>query len=459
MSDTIFQFLFLMDEIFWGYIAFVLIMIFGFYLTIRTGFFQIRALPNICKTFFHFLFHKGGEKRGIHPLQAFFASAGGMIGIGNLVGIVTAVQLGGPGALLWVWFAGMIGAIVKYSEIYLGLKFRVENKEGGYDGGPMYFLPKAFGTTAISFIVAALLCVYGIEIYQFSVITESVSYNWGFNRLAVIIIFLACVLYASLGGVKRVGQISSWIMPLFLVIYMLMGSWVIFCEFDVLPSVFLSVFKTAFTGHAAVGGFAGSTIILAIQHGIGRASYSSDIGIGYDAIIHSESSAIRPERQARLAILGVAIDNLICTFSILVVLVSGVWKGDEILEGSMLLQSSLAKYFPYMKFFMPFFFIAVGYTTIAAYFVMGIKCARFLAPKWGQRIYVLYGMASFLFFSYVPQLQALLVMSISGSLLLMINLLGIFRLRREIYFVKENFSKNEQAPEPVSSVDRKLELN
>lgn len=452
MPDSIFQFLFLIDEIFWGYIAFILIMIFGFYLTARTGFFQIRALPNICKTFFHFLKHRGVEKRGIHPLQAFFASAGGMIGIGNLVGIVTAVQLGGPGALMWVWFAGMIGAIVKYSEIYLGFKFRVENKEGGYDGGPMYFLPKAFGTTAISFIVAALLCVYGIEIYQFSVITESISYNWGFNRLAVIVIFLAFVLYASLGGVKRVGQISSWIMPIFLVIYILMGSWVIFNEIEALPAILLSVFKSAFTGHAAVGGFAGSTVVLAIQHGIGRAAYSSDIGIGYDAIIHSESSAVHPERQARLAILGVGIDNLICTFSILVVLVSGVWKGPEVLEGSLLLQSSLGKYFPYMKYFMPFFFIAVGYTTIAAYFVMGIKCARYLAPKWGQRIYILYGMTSFLFFSYVPQIQALLVMSISGSLLLMINLFGIFRLRREIFFVKEKFTDNQPVEKAVSSV-------
>lgn len=128
------------DELFWGYAAFVLIMCFGLFLSYRAGFIQILALPNIFKTFFQCLGVKGDGIRGVHPLKAFFASTGGMIGIGNVVGIVTAIQIGGPGALLWIWIAGIIGAIVKYSEIYLGFKFRVENGEGGYDGGPMYFL-------------------------------------------------------------------------------------------------------------------------------------------------------------------------------------------------------------------------------------------------------------------------------------------------------------------------------
>lgn len=437
MLNGVFSFLHGIDEIFWGYIAFVIIMAFGLFFSFRTGFYQLRALPRICKTFFQFLGanHKG--ERGVHPLKAFFASTGGMIGIGNVVGIVTAVQIGGPGALVWVWIAGIIGAIVKYCEIYLGFKFRIENLEGGYDGGPMYFLKKAFKTPLLPLAVAGLLCVYGVEIYQFSVIAESITSNWHIPRGVVIGVLLVAVLYAGLGGVKRIGKICSWIMPFFLVVYLLIGMWVIGQELHALPALLAGVFKSAFTGHAAVGGFAGASVLLAIQHGISRAAYSSDIGIGYDSIIQSESSTVHPERQSRLAILGVFIDNTICTVSILIVLISGVWKSPTPLLGSQLVQVGLSHYFPYMEYFIPLFFIVTGYTTIIAYFVVGLKCARFLSPHWGKRLYFAYGTVAFIFFSFIPQSQALLVMSVSGSLLLITNLIAIFRLRNEIAFVEE----------------------
>lgn len=435
-----FNFLSTLDAFFWGYIAFILIVVLGILLTAQSGFFQIRNLPQIVKTFFYFLGRNTKGDRGVHPLRAFFASTGGMIGIGNVVGIVTAIQIGGPGALLWVWIAGIIGGIVKYCEIFLGFKYRTVNEQGGYDGGPMYFLKKAFGSRVIPLIVAALLCVYGVEIYQFSVITESISTNWQVDKWIVIVGLLAFVLYASLGGVRRIGTICSWVMPFFLFIYACMGLWVIVHEIPQIPSIFANVFVSAFTGHAAVGGFAGSSVALAIQHGVSRASYSADIGIGYDSIIQSESSATNPARQARLAILGVLIDNIICTFSILIVLTSGVWKALNPIEGSQLIQVALSSYFPFMEFFIPFFFIVTGYTTIIAYFVVGIKCASFLAPKWGRFVYLFYGTLSFIFFSFVPQNQALLVMSVSGSMLLMINLLGVFLLRKEISFADEVLS-------------------
>jgi len=442
MLNIIFHYLVYVDEFFWGYCAFILIMVLGVFLSMKAGFFQIRALPHICKTFFHFLKSSHTAERGVHPLKAFFASTGGMIGIGNVVGIVTAVQVGGPGALFWVWIAGIIGAIVKYCEIYLGFKFRVENHEGGYDGGPMYFLKKAFKTPILPLAVAFLLCIYGVEIYQFSVITESITFNWHLPRMLVISVLLLGVLYAGIGGVKRIGKICSLIMPIFLVCYLLIGIWVIGHEVHMLPEILAEVFKSAFSGHAAIGGFAGSSVLLAIQHGIARAAYSSDIGIGYDSIIQSESSTVHPERQSRLAILGVFIDNSICTISILIVLISGVWKAPVPLLGSQLVQAGLSHYIPYMEYFIPLFFIVTGYTTIIAYFVVGLKCARYLAPRWGRRIYFVYGTAAFIFFSFIPQSQALLVMSVSGALLLMTNLSAIFRLKNEIAFVEVEESES-----------------
>lgn len=421
-----------LDTFFWGYIAFILIIVLGLFLSLQSHFFQITQLPQCFKIFFQDVGKKGDAKRGVHPLRVFFASTGGMIGIGNVVGIATAVSLGGPGALIWVWIAGVIGAVVKYCEIYLGLKYRVENQEGGYDGGPMFFLRKAFKSGILPFCVAVLLCIYGVEIYQFSVITESIVVNWHINRLLVISLLLGGVLWASYGGVKRIGKICSWIVPLFLLIYLGMGVWIIASELQSLPALMLVVCKSAFTGHAAVGGFAGGGMILAVQHGIARSAYSADIGVGYDSIIQSETSSIHPEHQARLAILGVFVDNVICTITILIVLLSGAWILEG--EGSAVVQAAFSKYFPYMEYFLPFFYIATGYTTLIAYFCVGIKCARYLMPTFGSRIYLFFGAFMMVAFSFLPQSKALIVMSVAGALLLIINLLGIFRLRDEISY-------------------------
>ncbi len=436
MFNAIFTYLQQVDTFFWGYIAFILISVLGLALTIQARFFQVRAFTSIFKTFFMLLKKPAEQQRGIHPLKVFFASAGGMIGIGNVVGIVTAVQIGGPGALLWVWIAASIGSIIKYSEIFLGIKYRVKNKNGGFDGGPMFFLKKAFKGSIIPAIVSVLLCIYGVEIYQFSVVAESLSTNFGVNRYLVIAILLPLVFYGSSGGVSRISKICSVVMPVFMAIYVTMSLWIILGDFSALPSILKSVFVSAFTGHAAVGGFAGSSAILAIQHGVSRAAYSSDIGIGYDSIIQSESSTVHPERQARLAILGVCIDNLICTMSILVVLVSGVWKSVAV-EGSLLIQTALSMHFPYMHLFMPVFLFLVGYSTMIAYLCVGMKCAKFLFPKKGAILYSFYGVASLVFFSFFDQSKALLVMSLAGSCLLIINLLGIFTLRKHISFEEE----------------------
>ncbi|MFN0065374.1 MAG: amino acid carrier protein [Chlamydiales bacterium] len=442
MFSSFFDHLTKLDDFFWGYCAFAIVLSLSIFLTIRLRFFQILHLPKFVKTFFQHLGKNEESDRGVHPLKAFFASTGGMIGIGNVVGVATAVQLGGPGALFWLWVAGILGSIVKYCEIYLGFKYRVENEHGGYDGGPMYFLKRAFKIRVLPFIVAVLLCVYGVEIYQFSVITESVSTNWHIPHVVAIVLLLGAVFWAAGGGIARIGQICSWVVPIFLVIYIGMGLYVVISEAALLPHMMLSVIKSAFTGHAAVGGFVGSSFILAAQQGISRAAYSADIGIGYDSIIQSESSTQYPIRQARLAILGVFIDNIVCSLSILVVILSDAWTffGPSA-QGSQVVQAAFSQYFPYMQLFLPFFYLITGYTTIIAYLIVGIKCARYLAPKIGPRLYMLYGIAAFIFFSFMPQKHALLVMSLAGALLLMINLLGIFRLRHEITFHEESSLK------------------
>lgn len=443
MINYLFNFFNVVDSFFWSNIAFVLIMALGIYLTFRMRFFQILAIPSFCKIFYSFAkpSSKPEPVTGIHPIKAFFTSMGGMIGIGNVVGIVTALQIGGPGALFWVWVAALFGSIIKYAEIFLGLKHRVPNDRGGYDGGPVYFLRAAFKNTWIPGTVSLLLCIYGVEVYQFTILTDCISTNWNIDKIVVTCVLLVFVLFAGLGGIKRIAKICSLVIPFFVLSYISMSFWVIFQEIHLIPSILSSVFKSAFHGHAAIGGFAGSGILLAIQHGTARAAYSADLGIGYDSIIQSESSTVHPEKQASLAILGVFIDNFICTMSILLVLITGIWKANPPIAISELVQTSLAQYFPYMTVFMPIFLLITGYTTVIAYLCVGLKCARFLAPKYGEKIYILYACFGFLFFSFFNPSSALLVMSISGALLLILNLFGIVRLRNQIHFPQRKPSK------------------
>lgn len=438
MFHVFFQFLMDADAFFWGYVGFSLIIFLGCYLTIKTRFFQVRAFPHVVSTFVHEMFQRSPGSRGLHPLKAFFASVGGMLGVGNVVGIVTAIQLGGPGALLWVWIAGFAGTLIKYSEIYLGLKHRVMNEHHSYDGGPMFFLKKAFGVKWISIVVCVLLCIYGAEIYQFNVVVDTLSYAWGVDRLAIAAVLLGLILYAGIGGVPRVAKVCSLIMPLFMLVYICMSVWVIGQYFADLPEVLWMVLHSAFTGQAAVGGFAGSTMMLAIQNGMAGASYAADIGIGYDSTIQSESHTVYPERQARMAFLGVVLDNFICTLSILLVLVTGLWQTALGSEGPPLVQSALALHFPFINELMPLFIFILGYTTLIAYFIVGIKCARFLHPSRGAKWYFGYTICVLSFFSFFDQTLALLVMRLAGALLLMINLAGIYCLRHEIVFVQDD---------------------
>jgi alanine or glycine:cation symporter, AGCS family len=434
MLDFISQNLDLIEHLLWTYIGVPLVMGLGLYLTIKSNFFQIRHLPTVFKTFIGFLRTKNhDDKNGVHPIKAFFAAVGGCVGIGNIVAICTAVQLGGPGAVVWIWLTAIAGMIFKYSEVFLGLRYRVPNGKGGYNGGPMYFLPRVFKQKWIPGLVCVLLCIYGVEVYQFSVITTSITSNLGVNSYVVIGALLMLVIFAGSGGVKRVGSISSASLPIFVCVYVGMGLWVLLNNITVLPSVFHLIFTSAFTGHAAFGGFVGAGIIAAMSHGIRRGCYTGDIGVGYASVIHSESSAQVIEKQASLAIFDIFLDTfIVCSTSLFLILTTGIWH--EPIEAGMMVQLSLGQYFPYMEYFMPVFLFMLGYNTINAYFCVGLKCAGYLSPRWGRPFYYAYAVTALLLFSFMGTAQAQTVMAIAGVSLLIINGAGIFMLRHEISF-------------------------
>lgn len=450
--DNLFLLFSTLEDVLWGYFCVPVLVILGGYLTWLSGAVQIRFFPQVIKTFIGFFRVKETPEAGVHPLKAFFACVGGCVGISNIVGITTAVQIGGPGALLWVWITAILGMIVKYAEVYLGLQYRVPNGKGNYNGGPMFFLRYVFKGAWAPTLVSLFLCIYGVEIYQFSVITHSVSSNLGLPTIVVVALLLILVIVAGNGGVKRVGSISSAIIPFFVVLYVGMGAWVLWDMAGEIPRVIREVISGAFSGHAVAGGFVGSALIQTISQGVRRSCYSSDIGIGYASVVHSESVAKIPEQQASLVIFDIFVDSfLICTTSLSLILCANVWQ--EPLPAEQLVQNVLSLYFPFMQFFMPLFLFLLGYCTINVYFCVGLKCAESLSPRFGRKAYFTYAILMLALFSFIEPIQAQSVMTISGGLLLLINCYGIFKLRHQISWALDRkepeTSPSRPLPEPI----------
>jgi AGCS family alanine or glycine:cation symporter len=224
-------------------------------------------------------------------------------------------------------------------------------------------------------------------------------------------------------------------MPPFIVGYIGLCLYVIFTHIFELPALLSQVFVSAFTGHAALGGFVGSSMMMAIQLGTARAVYSGDLGIGYDSIIQSESKARDPGTQACLSIFGVATDSIICTMSILVVLTTGIWTSD--IEACHAVSQGLARFFPHIDIFMAVLIFIAGYTTLIAYLATGEKAMRWLFPKWGSKGYFIYASFAFVVFSFIDQCNVMTIMSLSGGLLMFTNLIGIWKLRHEVSFKTE----------------------
>lgn len=445
--DTFFSLMNGFEDLLWIYAGFPLLVILGLYLTIKSNFVQVVKFPAVVRTFFGFFKVHEEKIGGVHPLKAFFACVGGCVGVGNVVAICSAVQIGGPGALFWIWVTAFFGMTVKYAEVYLGVRHRVANDQGGFDGGPMYFVKRVVKARWVPIAICILLCIYGVEVYQFSVVASSVSENFGLNKVFVVLTLLGLVLFAGAGGVRRVGNIASAVVPVFIVLYVGMCSWVFFQNFHIIPEVLSKVLSSAFSGHAAMGGFFGSTLMMTISQGVRRSCYTGDLGIGYAAVIHSESCARIPEKQASLVFFDIFIDTfMICTSSVMIILITDTWH--QPIATSMLVQTSLGYYFPYMDYFMPFFLFLLGYSTINAYLCVGLKSAQFVSPKYGKPIYYFYTIIAFLFFAFVDVTQAQSAMAIAGGLLLIINCYSIYKLRNEISF---NIEDTVPETEPVEA--------
>jgi AGCS family alanine or glycine:cation symporter len=321
-----------MDGIVWGPVTIIVLFGTGILLTVLLKVVQVR------KFFYAWKLISGKydnpEDHGeITHFQALCAALSATIGTGNIAGVGTAIALGGPGALFWMWLTAVLGMGLKFGECLLSLNFRTLHEDGSVSAGPMYYLEKGLGQKWLGMLFALFAAVasFGIgNMVQANSVAEPVQTYFHIPKLATGLIIGGLVYAVIVGGIKRIGHVASALVPFMTVFYVLGALWVIFTNLEGVPAAFGLIFHDAFTGSAAAGGFAGAIVWQAIRFGVARGVFSNEAGLGSAPIAHGAAQTEEPVREGLVAMLGPFIDTIIiCSMTGLVIILTGAYKSGE----------------------------------------------------------------------------------------------------------------------------------
>lgn len=314
----------------WGWPMIVLLVGTGVLLTILTGGVQFRYLGFALREVLGKITQKSTAAGEVSPFQAVATALASTVGVGNIAGVATAISIGGPGALFWLWVSGVLGMCTKFAEIVIALHYREKDDTGAFRGGAMYTLRKGLGLPWLATIFAGLvsLAAFGIgNMVQANSVAASLQASFGVDPSITGIVLAVITAAVILGGIKRIGEVTEWMVP-FMAIFYLAGGLFILVRFAAeIPAALSLVFSSAFSGAAATGGFAGSTIMLAMRYGIARGLFSNEAGLGSAPIVHAAARTDHPVRQGLYGIFEVFVDTiLVCTTTGMVIMVTGVWS-------------------------------------------------------------------------------------------------------------------------------------
>jgi AGCS family alanine or glycine:cation symporter len=317
----------------WGWPMIVLLVGTGLLLTIVTGGAQFRYLGFALREVLGKITQKSTAAGEVSPFQAVATALASTVGVGNIAGVATAISIGGPGALFWLWVSGVLGMCTKFAEIVIALHYRETDADGQFRGGAMYVLRKGLGLPWLGTIFAGLvsLAAFGIgNMVQANSVAASLQSSFGVDPNMTGIVLAALTAAVILGGIKRIGQFTEYLVPFMAVFYLGGGLFILARFAGEIPGAISLVLTSAFTGAAATGGFAGSTIMLAMRYGIARGLFSNEAGLGSAPLVHAAARTDHPVRQGLYGIFEVFVDTiLVCTTTGLVILVTGVWSAGE----------------------------------------------------------------------------------------------------------------------------------
>jgi len=337
-----------MNSLVWGPVMIVLLVGTGLYLTVWLRFVQLRYLKHAVRCILG-VYDDPDEKGDISHFQALCAALSATIGTGNIAGVATAIALGGPGAVFWMWVTALVGMATKFTSCSLALKYRVIHKDGSASGGPMYFLEKGLNLRwlGILFALCAGFASFGIGCavqsnsvadgllglapvsWQEICVPKGYPLLGGMVLLKLLIGVVMAILVGAviIGGIKRIGLVASRIVPFMCVLYVASALVILFLNISAIPAAFGQIFRYAFTPVAAGGGFFGVVLSCTIQKGVARGVFSNESGLGSAPMAHAAAKTTEMAREGFVAMLGPLIDTLIiCTMTALVIITSEAWQ-------------------------------------------------------------------------------------------------------------------------------------
>jgi AGCS family alanine or glycine:cation symporter len=330
-----------LSDIVWGSYMLALLVGTGLYLTILLKGMQFRILPHALKL----IFSKDNNAEGdISHFAALMTALAATVGIGNIVGVATAITLGGPGAVFWMWITGLVGMATKYSEAVLAVKYREEGKHG-MRGGPMYYLSKGAGLPWLGtlFAIFTACAAFGIgNMTQANATAKAfeTTFQIPVEITGVFLTFLTGLVI--LGGIKTIGKFTSFIVPFMILAYVLCSLWVLAVNVSAIPEAFRLIFYHAFNPSAASGGFIGATVAAAMRFGIARGVFSNESGLGSAPIAAAAAKTDDPVKQALVSMTQTFIDTLVvCTMTALVILTASSWTQG--VDAAQLTSASMAE--------------------------------------------------------------------------------------------------------------------
>lgn len=441
------------DSFIWGAPLLILLSGTGLYLTLRLGFIQIRYLPRALG----YLFKKDkGGKGDVSSFAALCTALAATIGTGNIVGVATAVQAGGPGAIFWMWLVALLGMATKYAECLLAVKYRVRDKNGFMAGGPMYYIERGLGIKWLAKLFAlfgVMVAFFGIGTFpQVNAITHAMQDTFNIPVLVTAIIVTLLVGLIILGGVKRIATASSVIVPFMAILYVTTSLVIILLNIEKVPDAISLIIYSAFNPQAALGGAVGFTVMKAIQSGVARGIFSNESGLGSAPIAAAAAQTREPARQGLISMTGTFLDTIIvCTMTGIVLVLTGAWNNPE-LAGATVTNYAFAQG---LGTSIGATIVTVGllffaFTTILGWCYYGERCFVYLVGIRGVKLYrlayiVLVGLGSFLHLNLIW-----IIADIVNGLMAFPNLIALIGLRKVVieetkdYFQRLKINHHDQ---------------
>lgn len=338
-----------LDAFLWGPWTMCFIAFVSIFLTFKSRFFQLSNFRYIFSETFWKVFQRSDirEKNTISPFQATSTSLAGTVGMGNMAGVATALSIGGPGAIFWMWVLALFGMITKAAEITLAIHYREVDDNGDIFGGPMLYIKKALGWRFLAILFSlgiTINCIFTSSLLQAHTVGRALDASYNINPYLTTSLMAFVTMVVTIGGVRRIGKFCEALVPLMTLLYLGFGLIIFFANIESLPEVFMQILSYAFSPAPAVGGFAGASIMMAIQMGMARGMLSNEAGLGTAPMVHANAETKHPFQQGLWGAAEVFFDTtLVCTITAVVILSSGVLAGGN--SGIELLLDGFSSYY------------------------------------------------------------------------------------------------------------------